>query len=115
MKVAIPSNDLVNIFKRTGRTEKFVIAEIKDSNFNIVDTVFNQHMHDHDEHHHHDENGHSHDDLFESISGCDHVIVNVVGKQLKTDMEKNGIGIFKTKEKTVKAGVLDFISKSIIK
>ena len=111
MKIAIPSNDSINIFKRTGRTEKFVIAEIIDSKFNIVSAVLNKHNHDHDEDEHKHEHGHSHDDLFESIAGCSYVIVNVVGKNLKADMEMNGIGIFKTKETTVEAGILDFISK----
>jgi len=115
MKIAIPSNDSINIFKRTGRAEKFVIAEINDSKFNIVDTVLNQHTHEHGDHHHHDEHGHSHDDLFESIAGSEFVVVNVVGKQLKTDLEKNAIGIFKTKETAVEAGILDFISNKIIK
>ena len=113
MKVAIPSNDLVNIFKRTGRTEKFVIAEIINSEFSIVNTVLNKHNHDHDEDNHAHDHGHSHDDLFESIAGCSYVIVNVVGKQLKADMEINNIGIFKTKETNVEAGILDFISKKI--
>ncbi len=115
MKVAIPSNDSINIFKRTGQAKKFTIAEINDSDFSIVDAVFNKHTHEHGEDHHHDENGHSHDDLFESIEGCKHIIVNVVGKQLKADLEKNNIGIFKTKEITVDGGILDFVAKNIIK
>lgn len=116
MKVAIPTNDSVNIFKRTGKAGKFVLAEVDKTKFNILETVLNKHSHDHDEHHHHhDDNGHSHDDLFESIAGCEYIVVNVVGKQLKADLEKKGINIFKTKELTVEAAILDLISSEVIK
>jgi len=111
MKVAIPSNDGVNIFKRTGRAEKFVISEISDSKFKVIKTVANEHSHDHDENHSEEEHGHSHNELVKSIEGCEYLIVNMIGKHLKADMDKNRVKIFKTSSTTIEGGILDFISE----
>jgi len=108
MQVAIPTNDSVNIFKRTGRAPKFVIAEISGNNFSVIKTVDNHHTHDHHENEHEEE--HSHQDLVDSIAGCKHIIANMVGKHLKADMMENNIKIFITKEKTIEGGLNDFIS-----
>jgi len=106
MLLAIPSNDSVNIFKRTGRASKFVVAEISGDTFSFVKTVANKHTHNHNE----NEEDHSHQDLVDSIADCKYIIVNMVGKHLKADMAKNNIEIFITKEETVKGGLADFIS-----
>ncbi len=113
MQVAIPTNDSVNIFKRTGRAPKFVIAEISGNTFSFLKTVDNKHTHDHNDNEH--EKEHSHQDLVDSISGCKYIIVNMVGKHLKTDMTKNNIQIFITKEETIETGLTDFISNVIDK
>jgi len=108
MLVAIPSNDSLNIFKRTGRASNFVIAEVSGNTFSFVKTVANNHTHDHNNNENEEE--HSHQDLVDSIKGCKYVIVNMVGKHLKADMVKNSIEIFITKEETVENGLNDFIS-----
>lgn len=114
MKVAIPSNDGVNIFKRTGRAEKFVIAEVFGDTFKFVDTVKNSHSHEHDDNDSHDEHEHSHDNLVKSIAGCEFLLVNMIGKHLKADIDKSGIKVFKTSITIIDETLLEFISKNIV-
>lgn len=115
MKVAIPSNDGVNVFKRTGRAEKFVLAEISDNTYKIIGNVANKHSHEHDDKHSHDEHEHSHDDLVKSIAGCEYLLVNMIGKHLKTDIDKSGINIFKTSFTKLDDALSDFITKNNVK
>jgi len=114
MKIAIPSNDGINIFKRTGRAEKFVISEISENTFKIIGSVVNSHSHDHDDNHSHEEHEHSHNDLVKTIEGCDYLLVNMIGKHLKTDMDNSGIKIFKSSFTIIEDALLDFISKNSV-
>jgi len=115
MKIAIPSNDGVNIFKRSGRAEKFVISEISENSFKIIGNIVNTHSHDHDDNHSHNEHEHSHNDLVKAIEGCEYLLVNMIGKHLKADMVNSGIKIFKSSFTLVEDAISDFISKNSVK
>jgi predicted Fe-Mo cluster-binding NifX family protein len=109
MKIAIPTNDKVNIFKRSGRAKGFLIVNISNGNHSIHDYRGNSHSHSHD--HHHDENehhDHSHKELVDSLSDCNYLVVNIIGKHFNHDITAAGIKVFKTDERAISDAIEDF-------
>ncbi len=107
MRIAIPTNDKITIFKRTGRADAFLIFEIDQVSVKEVD--YRKNLHNHDDHEHsEDHHNHSHDELVETLSDCSFVLVNVIGKNLLADLTNSGIIVFKTKEKNIKNAIADF-------
>ncbi len=107
MKIAIPTQDKQNIFKRTGRAPLFVIYEYKNGVWNETGSVTNRHHH---EEHHHEGEAHSHAELVKQIESCDAILLNHVGKHLKNDLEQAGIKIIKTEKENIKEA-LEFVIK----
>lgn len=104
MKIAIPTNNRIEIAKRTGRASEFAFYTIENGEIKSVTYKKNTHSHnDHDRnegHHHgehedHDHGGHnhehgehSHDDLLEILTDIDLLLVRAVGKYMRKTLHK---------------------------
>ena len=108
MRIAIPTNDRIRIFKRTGRANAFLIVDVDAASANEIDYRTNTHSHEDDAHDHEENHDHSHADLVESLSDCAFIVVNVIGKHLLADLTNAGIIIFKTREENIKNAIADF-------
>ncbi len=114
MKIAIPTNDKKHLFKRSGRAEGFLVADVSDTEHAIKDERLNTHSH----HHHHghneeSEHGHSHKEIVDALSDCSYLVVNVIGKHFLHDLQTAGIEVFQTDETTI-TGAIDDFRKNIV-
>ncbi len=94
MKIAIPTDDRVNIAIRTGRAAEFAIYQMDDASIQNVSYITNTHgNHDHHDHHagHDHDKGHSHKELTEQLRGIDMLLVNHLGKYFKQNLVEAGI------------------------
>lgn len=107
MKIAIPTNDRKTIAKRTGRCEEFAVYEITNNKVISADYRKNTHDHDHEE----EEHEHSHSDIMELLSDADMMIVQMVGKHMKSDLEKSNLEYQKTKESDIETILNTFLEK----
>lgn len=110
MKIAIPTNDKKQLFKRSGRAEGFLVIDVSGSEYVIKGYRFNTHSHHH-HHHGHDEeseHGHSHKEIVDALSDCSYLVVNVIGKHFLHDLQNAGIKVFQTDETTITGAVDDF-------
>ena len=99
MKIAIPTSDRVNLYKRTGRTTEFAICEIVDGCYEFVEFRKNPHQHDeHNEEEHH----HNHKDILEALSDCDALLVWTIGPNFKRDFDEAKFPIYKTNQEDLK-------------
>jgi predicted Fe-Mo cluster-binding NifX family protein len=107
MRVAIPTNDKKNIFKRSGRAAGFLVIDVNDHGFDMVDYRKNEHGH----HHHHGEeheHGHSHKEIVDSLSDCQYLVVNMIGKHFGGDVKAAGIKVFKTDQESIEDALEEF-------
>ncbi len=112
MRIAIPTNDKETLFKRSGQAKGFLIADVTDNGFEVVDYRKNSHTHDHGSHHDdHGHHGHSHKEITEALSDCDYMVVNMVGKHFGGDLKEAGIKIFKTGRQLINEAVQEFKRK----
>lgn len=104
MKIAVPvDSDKKTIIKRTGQAIYFAIYE----NGVAVDFVKNNHGHgNHGEenHHHHDGMGHkehtsSHKKDVMGLVGCDLILVQAVGENMKEALDSIGLKVQKIRKK----------------
>ncbi len=114
MRIAIPTNDKITVFKRSGRAKGFLIMELSDDGVKEIDYVINNHQHGH--HHHHSEgghngHGHSHEELVEKLNGCDYIIVNMIGSHFGRDVEQAGIKVFITGRENIDGALKEFRQK----
>jgi len=100
MKIAIPTDDRLNIAKRTGRCREFLIATVSQNAVISETIVPNAHTHDHD-HDNADEHEHTHPEVLALLSNVEWLIVSAIGKYMQSDMENAGIQIYHTKLKSI--------------
>jgi len=107
MRIAIPTNDKEHLFKRSGRTNGFLIMDIEKDYFSVVDYRKNNHTHnyDHSDNEHH---GHSHKEIVDALMDCRYLIVNIVGKYFGKDIKDAGIQVFVTDKKAISDAVEEF-------
>ena len=118
MKIAIPTNDRINIAERSGRAAEFAVYTIGSNGVESVEYLTNSHEHNHHgggEHHHgHGEgNGqavhnHGHGDIVALLAGVDMVVGKKFGPHFSRDFHDAGI-----KMKLTKLDVIDELVKSI--
>ncbi|RLD45511.1 MAG: hypothetical protein DRI89_00775 [Bacteroidetes bacterium] len=108
MRMAFPTNDKINIFKRTGRANAFLIVDVDPTAINEIDYRINKHSHEEHLQVEDQSHDHSHAELTETLSDCAFVVANVIGKQLLADITNAGIVVFKTKEENIKNAIADF-------
>ena len=116
MKIAIPSNDNINISSHFGRTKGFVICEM--DNDKIINKEYKQNtftghaqgLHKGDEHGH---GNHSHNGIFNAIGDCEIVIAGGMGRRLYNDFEQNNIKVFVTKEMNIDSALNLFLNSEL--
>ncbi len=112
MKIAVPTNDKVNINTRTGQSAGFLVIEIKNGRMFCEEYRVNP---PHENHGHNDigeEEEHSHDELVENIKDCKAVIVNAVGRFMHRDLFDKNIEIFRTKQKNIDEAVKEYLANT---
>ncbi|MCK5815660.1 MAG: NifB/NifX family molybdenum-iron cluster-binding protein [Flavobacteriaceae bacterium] len=120
MKIAIPSNNNINISRHFGRTKGFVICEIENDTIikkEYTQNTFTGHaqgLHsDHDHNHEHGQGNHSHDGIFNAIGDCKIVIAGGMGRKLYNDFEQKNIKVFVTKEKNIDSALNLFLNSEL--
>lgn len=104
MKVAIPTSDRINVYKRTGHTKEFAICEITDGSYEFIEFRTNP-PHEHEEA---GEENHGHEEVVALLNDCDALLVLMAGKHFKQDFEKANIPIYKTNENDLKEAISNF-------
>lgn len=101
MKIVVPvDTDKKTIVQRTGQAPFFAIYE--DEIFqNAVENAQGDGGHGHDEHQHKDDEEHvqGHKKDIMSISGCDVILVQMIGEHMKEAVESLNIKIQKIRKK----------------
>lgn len=101
MRIAVPTSDRINLFKRTGRTKEFAIYDVNSGQYEFIEFRENPHKHDHDEgEHDHDE--HTHSDIVGVLKDCDALLVQNAGQHFRVDFDKADIPLYKTKQLLLK-------------
>jgi predicted Fe-Mo cluster-binding NifX family protein len=108
MRIAIPTNDKISLFQRTGRADAFLIFDVDMADIQEVDYRKTQHAEEEHSHEEGDTHDHSHAELVDSLSDCAFIVVNQIGKHLMKDIKNAGILVFKTKEQNIKNAIADF-------
>jgi predicted Fe-Mo cluster-binding NifX family protein len=116
MKIAIPSDDKINISGHFGRTKGFVICELennkvihkeyKENNF----TGHSQGLH-HDNNHEHVTQ--SHNGIFNAIGDCGVVIAGGMGQRLYSDFELKNIAVYITKEYNIDKAIQLYVTDKL--
>ncbi len=123
MKVAIPSNDNINISAHFGRSKGFVICEIDNGQVTKREYIQNsftghaQGSHHHHEHGHSHEHGHehqhSHAGIFKAIGDCETVIAGGMGRRLYDDFMQKNIKVYVTREMNIDNAIALFINSEL--
>ena len=98
MKIAIATNDRINVAKRTGQAKEFALIEIENGKLISQKYAANHHEHDDDEE---DNHNHSHNDIVEILKDIDVLLLLNVGKHLKKDLESASIKYEKIQLETI--------------
>ena len=99
MKIAIPTQDRITLYKRTGRTKEFAIYDVIDGSVTFAEFRINPHAHVDDEKGNHE---HTHDDVLAVLKDCDALLVHTVGTHFRQDFDKANFPIYKTKQTDLK-------------
>ena len=98
MKIAVASDDNVNLALHFGRTKGFIVYEIENNEIKKREYVMNTftghsnglHHHEHAGHHH------SHRGILEALKECSVVISHGMGRRMLVDFERVGKEVFIT-------------------
>ena len=97
MKIAIATNDRINIAKRTGQAKEFALIELENAKVKSINYVANHHEH----HDNEAEHSHSHGEIVEILKDIDILLLLNVGGHLKKDLEGANIKYEKTELETL--------------
>ena len=106
MKIAIATNDRINVAKRTGQAKEFALIEIENGKVISQKYAANHHEHHDDE----EEHEHSHDDIVKILKDIDVLLLLNVGGHLKKDLEEGNIKYEKTKLKTLEEVITKWLN-----
>jgi predicted Fe-Mo cluster-binding NifX family protein len=86
MKIAIPTNDGINICAHFGRCREFLIFELLDGQVKLVETRINGGCHGHGA----DRGHHSHSGFVDALYDCDTVLCGGIGAGAVQALEAGG-------------------------
>jgi len=96
MRIAIPTSNRTELFKRTGRTKEFAIFDVENGSSTLVEYRANPHKHEEEEDKGHHE--HSHADIVQVLIDCDALLVHTAGSNFRKDFDEADIPLFQTKQ-----------------
>ncbi len=100
MKIAVATDDQVNVTGHVGRCKGFIVFEVEDGKIisrEVRQNGFTNHAkgdhqhHDHQSHEHEHAHNHSHESLAKGLSDCSHLVSHGMGMRLVNDMKANNI------------------------
>ncbi|PNX48374.1 MAG: hypothetical protein BV457_00745 [Thermoplasmata archaeon M9B1D] len=107
MKVAVATDDKVNIANHFGRALGFVIFEIDENK--VINQEYRENIGKHQE----DCGSCDHDTMINNLSDCQVIISYGMGRRIFADLTKNNIQAVVTDEKTVKDAISKFINNDL--
>jgi len=109
MKIAVPTNDRINLAERSGRASEFAIIEINSENIQSINFIENQHEKTHhdgeNKHEHSHDERHSHEDIVALLSGIDVIIGKKFGPHFSRDFHNAGMKMKLTKTNNIEEAV----------
>ena len=115
MKIAIATDDFVNITGHVGRCRGFLIYELENGKIISKENVENTFTHHKMGVHHHHGEGHGHGgghqghgDLVEGLSGCSNLICQAAGWRLVDELKQNKIDVIFTNEANADTAAIKF-------
>jgi predicted Fe-Mo cluster-binding NifX family protein len=119
MKIAVPSNDRINLSMHFGRSNGFIIFETGGQE--IINEEYRENrVTGHALGHHEDynqgsqgEHNHSHDGIINAFADCETVIAGGMGQRLYTDLLTAGKNVFITREENAKQAVILFLKDKL--
>ena len=117
MKVAVATDDFVNVTGHVGRCNGFLVFEIEEGKIvNVENRENNFTNHKRSEHHSHDHehsHGHSHSALVDGLSDCSHLICTAAGWRMQNDFKDVGKELVFTDEKIAEIAALKLAEGSL--
>lgn len=117
MKIAIPSDDGQIVNTHFGRSLGFKIFEIENGKIvseSYKENNFTGHARgEHEHHHHHSHEGHSHQGIFEALSGVTTVIARGMGKRLHDEFVERNVKVFVTREANINEAINKFLNDNL--
>ena len=117
MKVAVATDDFINVTGHVGRCNGFLVYEIEDGKVvNVESRENNFTNHKRSEHHshgHEHSHGHSHSALVEGLSDCSHLICTAAGWRMENDFKNVGKELIFTDEKIAEIAALKLAEGSL--
>lgn len=116
MKIAVASNNQINVAGHLGRVKGFLIYEVENSeikNRNYVINNFTNHHH-HEKHEHHNEHGHNHSNLINTLQGVETLLFQSGGWRVIEELKNNGINPFLTDEEDADNAVKKYLNGELV-
>ncbi|MFH1119605.1 MAG: NifB/NifX family molybdenum-iron cluster-binding protein [Bacteroidota bacterium] len=121
MKIAVPSNDGINISAHFGRSKGFIIFDTDGNRISgkqYIDNTITGHAqgHHHESDHPHGAQGdhsHSHAGILGALAGCETVIAGGMGQRLYSDLQAANKKVFVTREEDAEKAVMLFLSSEL--
>lgn len=103
MKIAIATDDYVNVTGHVGRCGGFLVYDVENGkilNTEKRENNFTNHGkgHSHGHHHNHEHGKSGHERLAEALSDCSHLICHGAGWRLVEDLKSKNIELVLTRE-----------------
>lgn len=113
MKIAVATNDYVNVTGHVGRCRGFLVYEVENGKIINEEKRENNftdhgrgHSHEHDNQHKHEHGKSGHARLAEGINDCTHLICHGAGWRLVEDLKAENIELVLTRETDAKSSVV---------
>jgi predicted Fe-Mo cluster-binding NifX family protein len=121
MKIAVPSNDGVNISAHFGRSKGFIVFETlgnQISSQEYAENTVTGHatgQHNDNDHHHGDPGNHthSHAGIMGALSACETVIAGGMGQRLYNDLLAANKKVYVTREENAEKAVLLYLKEEL--
>jgi predicted Fe-Mo cluster-binding NifX family protein len=121
MKIAVPSNDGVNISAHFGRSKGFIIFEtignqISSQKYTENSVTGHATGHHNDNDHHHGDTGnhnHSHAGILGALSACETVIAGGMGQRLYNDLVTANKNVYVTREENAEQAVMLYLKEGL--
>ncbi len=93
MKIAVPTNDGVNVAERSGRARNFAVIEVDNNKIESIVFLENNHEETHHsgKHGSKDETAHGHKDLVDLLKGINVIAGKKFGPHFSRDFHQAGI------------------------